>query len=59
MANKQEEVLLEGGWTEPLIDEGDVFGSLSERRGTVLFLGRYTMNEVMGELAKMGFLKET
>jgi len=45
-------------WNSPLVDESEIFGSLGERRGTVLFLGRYTANEVSGVLAKMGFLKE-
>jgi len=47
-----------GDWNAPLIDESDIFGSLGDRRGTVLFLGRYTANEVSGALAKMGFFKE-
>lgn len=47
-----------GGWGSPLVDESEIFGSLGDRRGTVLFLGRYTANEVSGVLAKMGFFKE-
>jgi len=47
-----------GGWSGPLVDESEIFGSLGDRRGTVLFLGRYTANEVSGVLAKMGFFKE-
>lgn len=47
-----------GGWNSPLVNESEIFGSLGDRRGTVLFLGRYTINEVSGVLAKMGFFKE-
>jgi len=47
-----------GDWNTPLIDENEIFGSLGDKRGTVLFLGRYTANEVSGALAKMGFFKE-
>lgn len=45
-------------WNSPLVDESEIFGSLGDRRGTVLFLGRYTANEVSAALAKMGFYKE-
>jgi len=47
-----------GGWSSPLVNESEIFGSLGDRRGTVLFLGRFTANEVSGVLAKMGFFKE-
>ncbi|MBN1939242.1 MAG: hypothetical protein JW843_06630 [Candidatus Aminicenantes bacterium] len=54
--NKDDESMR--GWSAPLINESEIFGSLGDRRGTVLFLGRYTANEVSGVLAKMGFFKE-
>ena len=47
-----------GGRNAPLIGENEIFDSLADKRGTVLFLGRYTANEVSGTLAKMGFFKE-
>jgi len=56
--SQQDNVSSMRGWTAPLIDENEIFGSLGDRRGSVLFLGRFTLNEVTGVLAKMGFLKE-
>ena len=44
--------------TAPLIDEGEIFGELAERRGTSLFLGRYSLAEVMAVLYGKGFFKE-
>jgi hypothetical protein len=55
---KKDDFLSIQGGGHPLVDESEIFGSLGDRRGTVLFLGRYTENEVVGVLAKMGFLKE-
>jgi hypothetical protein len=42
----------------PLVDEGEIFSSLVETKGTSLFLGRYSMNEVIAALGKKNFLKE-
>ena len=42
----------------PLIDESEIFGDLTEHRGTTLLLGRYTMAEVLGVLEKKGFFKQ-
>ncbi len=44
--------------TTPLINEGEIFGELAERRGTSLFLGRYALAEVMAVLYGKGFFKE-
>ncbi len=46
-------------WKEaPLVDEGDIFTELHVKRGSSLFLGRYSLNEVLAVLNKKGFLKE-
>jgi len=42
----------------PLVEEGEIFADLSVRRGSSLFLGRYSLNEVIAVLARRGFLKE-
>ncbi len=42
----------------PLVDEGEIFSDLGVRKGSSLFLGRYSLNEVIAVLAKKGFLKE-
>jgi hypothetical protein len=42
----------------PLVEDWEIFGDLAERRGTSLFLGRFTMAEVQSVLDKKGFLKE-
>jgi hypothetical protein len=42
----------------PLVDEREIFADLAERKGTSLFLGRYSLNEVLAVLAKKSFLKE-
>ncbi len=39
-------------------EEADIFATLSEKTGTSLFLGRYTMTEVLAVLEKRNFLKE-
>jgi hypothetical protein len=44
---------------EPLVGEGEIFGELAQRRGSSLFLGRFTMAEVQAVLEKKGFLKES
>ncbi len=46
-------------WTgEPLVGEGEIFGERTQGRGSSLFLGRFTMAEVLAVLEKKGFLKE-
>ncbi len=46
-------------WKEaPLVDESEIFSELHVKRGSSLFLGRYSANEVMAVLNKKGFLKE-
>jgi hypothetical protein len=46
-------------WREsPLVEEKEIFGELAERKGSSLFLGRYSLNEVIAVLAKKSFLKE-
>jgi hypothetical protein len=43
---------------EPVLGEGEIFSALGERRGTTLFLGKFTMTEVLAVLGRQGFLKE-
>ncbi len=46
-------------WQEPpLVEEGEIFAELEGRKGSSLFLGRYSLNEVIAVLSKKGFLKE-
>ncbi|UCC40296.1 MAG: hypothetical protein JSV96_02240, partial [Candidatus Aminicenantes bacterium] len=46
-------------WSEsPLVKEEELFSTLAEKRGTSLFLGKYTMNQVTAVLAKKNFFKE-
>jgi hypothetical protein len=46
-------------WSDrPLVDEGEILSELRVRRGSSLFLGRYSLNEVLAVLNKRGFLKE-
>jgi hypothetical protein len=48
-----------GGWgPTPLVEDWEIFGDLAERRGTSLFLGRFTMTEIQAVLDKKGFFKE-
>jgi hypothetical protein len=42
----------------PLLGEDEVFSELAERKGTCLFLGRYTLNEVLAVLEGKSFIKE-
>jgi len=42
----------------PLLGEEEVFSELAERRGTSLFLGRYTLTEVLAVMSRKGFIKE-
>jgi len=44
---------------EPLVGEGEIFGERTQGRGSSLFLGRFTMAEVLAVLEKKGFLKES
>jgi len=43
---------------EPLGGEAEIFSHVAEKRGSSLFLGRYSLNEVAAVLAKRNFLKE-
>jgi hypothetical protein len=46
-------------WREsPLIEKEEIFSTLAEKRGTSLFLGKYTMNQVTTVLNKKSFFKE-
>ena len=42
----------------PLVDESEIFTELHVKRGSSLFLGRYSVREVLAVLNKKGFLKE-
>jgi hypothetical protein len=46
------------GADAPLVEEGEIFATLAERKGSFLFLGRYSLNEVLAVMKKRGFLKE-
>lgn len=43
---------------KPLIEEDEIFSELGVRRGSSLFLGKYTLAEVFAVLGKRGFFKE-
>ena len=46
-------------WREsPIIEEEELFSTLAGKRGTSLFLGKYTMNQVTAVLNKKNFFKE-
>ncbi|MFO7732874.1 MAG: hypothetical protein R6X21_04410 [Candidatus Aminicenantes bacterium] len=46
-------------WTEsPLVDEREIFSDLAVKKGSSLFLGRYSMKEVLAVLDKRSFFKE-
>ncbi len=46
-------------WREDsLFEEGEIFSTLEGKKGTSLFLGRYTLNEVIAVLNKKSFFKE-
>jgi hypothetical protein len=46
-------------WKEaPLVDESEIFSELHVKKGSSLFLGRYSTNEILAVLNKKGFLKE-
>jgi hypothetical protein len=42
----------------PLLEEDEVFSELAERKGTSLFLGKYTLTEVLAVLIRKSFIKE-
>jgi hypothetical protein len=42
----------------PLVEDWEIFGDLAERRGTSLFLGRFTLAEILAVLDKKGFFRE-
>jgi hypothetical protein len=39
---------------EPLVEEKEIFSTLAERKGSSLFLGRYSLNEVQAVMGKKG-----
>ena len=46
-------------WSDaPLVDEREIFTELADKTGSSLFLGRYSLSEVLAVLNKKGFLKE-
>jgi hypothetical protein len=46
-------------WKEtPLVDEREIFTELADKKGSSLFLGRYSLTEVLAVLNKKGLLKE-
>jgi hypothetical protein len=46
-------------WRESSLgEEEEIFSTLEEKKGTSLFLGRYTLNEVVAVLNKKNFFKE-
>jgi len=50
----------DSSWTGlPLFGEGEIFGERAEGRGSSLFLGRFTLAEVLAVLDKKGVLKES
>jgi hypothetical protein len=57
MANNDSKIAPFWG-TGPLLGEDEIFSELAERKGTSLFLGKYTLNEVLAVLVKKGFIKE-
>ena len=42
----------------PLVDEREIFTELADKSGSTLFLGRYSLGEVLAVLDKKGFLRE-
>jgi hypothetical protein len=42
----------------PLILEDEIFSDLAERKGTSLFLGKYSLNEVFAVMGKRNFFRE-
>ncbi len=42
----------------PLVEEGEIFATLAERKGSFLFLGRYSLTEVLAVMKKRSFLKD-
>jgi len=46
-------------WKEtPLVDEREIFTELASKKGSSLFLGRYSLSEILAVLNKKGLLKE-
>jgi hypothetical protein len=58
MTNKQDPKAAPLWRDPPLVEEKEIFGELAERKGSSLFLGRYSLNEVLAVLAKKSFFKE-
>jgi hypothetical protein len=42
----------------PLVGEHEIFGELESKKGSSLFLGRYSFNEMLSVLSKRSFLRE-
>jgi len=46
-------------WKEtPLVDEREIFTELASKKGSSLFLGRYSLSEILAVLNKKGLLKK-
>lgn len=45
-------------WQEVSLSEEEIFSGLAEKKGTSLFLGKYSLNEVSAVLEKKKFFKE-
>ncbi len=43
----------------PLVQEEDIFSEFGEKRGSTLFLGKYSLTEVMAVLGKKSFFNES
>jgi len=49
----------ESPWGQtPLVEEAEIFGSLENKRGTSLFLGRYSLADVLAVLEKKSLVRE-
>lgn len=46
------------GLDGPLVEEGEIFATLAERKGSFLLLGRYSLTEVLAVMKKRSFLKD-
>ena len=55
---KEDRRKLDFGSGRPLVEAGEIFSDLGYTKGSSLFLGRYTLNEVIAVLGKRGFLRE-
>jgi len=44
--------------SSPVVEAQDIFADLTEKKGTSLFLGKYSLNEVLAVLSKRSFLHD-